>query len=114
MWKRLFVESAESAKVTTVNPLGLHLLNILYCVKRRLDWLFTYIQMMLAKEGYKFSLPISPKKVLSELHFYKIYNKIYKIIFFFLDKDDLISFDEFAKVLERTDVEQKMSIRFLS
>jgi len=30
------------------------------------------------------------------------------------DKDDLISFDEFAKVLERTDVEQKMSIRFLS
>lgn len=30
------------------------------------------------------------------------------------DKDDLISFEEFAKVLERTDVEQKMSIRFLS
>merc|ERR1711911_234985 len=28
-----------------------------------------------------------------------------------LDKDDLISFEEFAKVLERTDVEQKMSIR---
>merc|ERR1712227_756839 len=31
-----------------------------------------------------------------------------------LDKDDLISFEEFAKVLERTDVEQKMSIRFLN
>lgn len=30
------------------------------------------------------------------------------------DKDNLISFDEFCKVLERTDVEQKMSIRFLS
>ena len=30
------------------------------------------------------------------------------------DKDNLISFDEFRKVLERTDVEQKMSIRFLS
>ena len=30
-----------------------------------------------------------------------------------LDKDDLISFDEFAKVLDKTDVEQKMSIRFL-
>jgi len=30
------------------------------------------------------------------------------------DKDTLISFDEFCKVLERTDVEQKMSIRFLS
>ena len=30
------------------------------------------------------------------------------------DKDDRISFDEFCKVLERTDVEQKMSIRFLS
>jgi calcineurin B family protein 1 len=30
------------------------------------------------------------------------------------DKDNLISFEEFAKVLERTDVEQKMSIRFLS
>jgi len=30
------------------------------------------------------------------------------------NKDDLISFDEFCKVLERTDVEQKMSIRFLS
>ncbi len=30
------------------------------------------------------------------------------------DKDNLISFDEFKKVLERTDVEQKMSIRFLS
>jgi len=30
------------------------------------------------------------------------------------DKDNLISFDEFVKVLERTDVEQKMSIRFLS
>merc|ERR1711899_31650 len=31
-----------------------------------------------------------------------------------LDKDDLISFEEFVKVLERTDVEQKMSIRFLN
>merc|ERR1712179_345905 len=31
-----------------------------------------------------------------------------------LDKDNLISFEEFAKVLEKTDVEQKMSIRFLS
>jgi len=30
------------------------------------------------------------------------------------DKDNLISFQEFKKVLERTDVEQKMSIRFLS
>merc|ERR1712115_12796 len=30
------------------------------------------------------------------------------------DKDDLISFEEFVKVLERTDVEQKMSIRFLN
>jgi len=30
------------------------------------------------------------------------------------DKDHMISFEEFAKVLERTDVEQKMSIRFLS
>ena len=30
-----------------------------------------------------------------------------------LDKDDLISFEEFAKVLDETDVEQKMSIRFL-
>merc|ERR1712179_815908 len=30
------------------------------------------------------------------------------------DKDTLISFDEFCKVLERIDVEQKMSIRFLS
>merc|ERR1712043_125625 len=30
------------------------------------------------------------------------------------DRDNLISFDEFCKVLERTDVEQKMSIRFLS
>merc|ERR1739838_1244728 len=30
------------------------------------------------------------------------------------DKDDLISFEEFAKVLERTDVEQKMSIRSLN
>jgi len=29
-------------------------------------------------------------------------------------QDDLISFEEFAKVLERTDVEQKMSIRFLN
>lgn len=30
------------------------------------------------------------------------------------DQDKLISFEEFCKVLERTDVEQKMSIRFLS
>jgi len=30
------------------------------------------------------------------------------------DKDDLISFDEFCLVLERTDVEQKLSIRFLN
>ena len=30
------------------------------------------------------------------------------------DNDDLISFEEFARVLERTDVEQKMSIRFLN
>jgi len=30
------------------------------------------------------------------------------------DKDNRISFEEFKKVLERTDVEQKMSIRFLS
>ncbi|XP_040568190.1 calcineurin B homologous protein 1 [Lepeophtheirus salmonis] len=30
------------------------------------------------------------------------------------DKDNLISFQEFSDVLERTDVEQKMSIRFLS
>jgi len=30
------------------------------------------------------------------------------------DKDNLISFDEFKNVLARTDVEQKMSIRFLS
>ena len=30
------------------------------------------------------------------------------------DNDDLISFEEFANVLERTDVEQKMSIRFLN
>jgi len=30
------------------------------------------------------------------------------------DKDGFISFDDFCKVLERTDVEQKMSIRFLS
>lgn len=31
-----------------------------------------------------------------------------------LDKDELISFEEFARVLEKTDVEQKMSIRFLN
>ena len=31
-----------------------------------------------------------------------------------LDKDDLMSFEEFAKVLERTEVEKKMSIRFLN
>merc|ERR1712042_253447 len=30
------------------------------------------------------------------------------------DKDEVISFEEFVKVLERTDVEQKMSIRFLN
>ncbi|XP_023323519.1 calcineurin B homologous protein 1-like [Eurytemora carolleeae] len=30
------------------------------------------------------------------------------------DQDNLISFDEFVTVLERTDVEQKMSIRFLN
>ena len=30
------------------------------------------------------------------------------------DKDNLISFEEFKNVLARTDVEQKMSIRFLS
>jgi len=30
-----------------------------------------------------------------------------------IDRDHLISFQEFATVLERTDVEQKMSIRFL-
>jgi calcineurin B family protein 1 len=30
------------------------------------------------------------------------------------DADELISFEEFVKVLERTDVEQKMSIRFLN
>merc|ERR1712186_64972 len=30
------------------------------------------------------------------------------------DKDELISFEEFVKVLERTDVGQKMSIRFLN
>ena len=29
-------------------------------------------------------------------------------------QDDLISFEEFAQVLDRTDVEQKMSIRFLN
>jgi calcineurin B family protein 1 len=29
-------------------------------------------------------------------------------------QDNCISFEEFCKVLERTDVEQKMSIRFLS
>ena len=29
-------------------------------------------------------------------------------------KDGLISFEEFARVLDKTDVEQKMSIRFLS
>jgi len=28
--------------------------------------------------------------------------------------DGMISFEEFCKALERTDVEQKMSIRFLS
>merc|ERR1711971_1040131 len=31
-----------------------------------------------------------------------------------VDKDNLISFEEFAQVLARTDVEQKMSIRFLN
>lgn len=31
-----------------------------------------------------------------------------------VDQDSFISFEEFCKVLERTDVEQKMSIRFLS
>lgn len=31
-----------------------------------------------------------------------------------LDKDQMISFDEFYKALSRTDVEQKMSIRFLN
>ena len=31
-----------------------------------------------------------------------------------LDNDDLMSFEEFAKVLERTEVEKKMSIRFLN
>ena len=30
------------------------------------------------------------------------------------DNDDLISFEEFVNVMERTDVEQKMSIRFLN
>jgi calcineurin B family protein 1 len=30
------------------------------------------------------------------------------------NNDNLISFDEFKKVLERTDVEQNLSIRFLS
>ena len=30
------------------------------------------------------------------------------------DNGDLISFEEFANVLVRTDVEQKMSIRFLN
>jgi len=30
------------------------------------------------------------------------------------DKDELISFEEFANVLAKTDVEQKMSIRFLN
>ena len=29
-------------------------------------------------------------------------------------QDELISFEEFARVLEKTDVEQKMSIRFLN
>ena len=32
----------------------------------------------------------------------------------FVFQDNLISFEEFAQVLERTDVEQKMSIRFLN
>ena len=31
-----------------------------------------------------------------------------------LDRDDLISFDEFCRVLQRMDVEKKMSIRILS
>lgn len=31
----------------------------------------------------------------------------------FVVQDDLISFEEFSRVLEKTDVEQKMSIRFL-
>lgn len=31
-----------------------------------------------------------------------------------LDKDDCISFEEFMKAMERVDVEQKMSIRFLN
>ena len=31
-----------------------------------------------------------------------------------LDNDGLMSFEEFAQVLERTDVEKKMSIRFLN
>ncbi|XP_001608220.1 calcineurin B homologous protein 1 [Nasonia vitripennis] len=31
-----------------------------------------------------------------------------------VDGDNMINFDEFCKALERTDVEQKMSIRFLS
>lgn len=30
------------------------------------------------------------------------------------DKDQMISFQEFCKALSRTDVEQKMSIRFLN
>jgi len=30
------------------------------------------------------------------------------------DKDELISFEEFVRVLDKTDVEQKMSIRFLN
>lgn len=30
------------------------------------------------------------------------------------DKDQMISFNEFYKVLSRTEVEQKMSIRFLN
>lgn len=30
------------------------------------------------------------------------------------DKDQMISFEEFCKALSRTDVEQKMSIRFLN
>ena len=32
----------------------------------------------------------------------------------FVFQDNLISFEEFAQVLARTDVEQKMSIRFLN
>jgi hypothetical protein len=31
-----------------------------------------------------------------------------------LDGDDFITFDEFCKVLQRVDVEKKMSIRILS